>query len=73
MSDAGEPRSSGGGSGTMILAMLLIVVLVVVLWFVFAGGGGRDEGDVEVNVPTTEVDVPENVDVNVKSSGDNNP
>ncbi|HEX2079339.1 MAG TPA: hypothetical protein VHG08_16555 [Longimicrobium sp.] len=61
---------SGGGS-TMMLGLLVVVVLALVIWFVTRGGG--EDAEVDVNVPkveTTEVNVPENVDVEVKSSGD---
>lgn len=64
-------RGTGGGGGsTMMLGLLVVVVLALVIWLVARGGG--DDADVEVNLPkveTTEIDVPENVNVEVKSSG----
>ena len=67
-----DNRGAGGGGGsTMLLGLVVLVVLVLVVWLVMRGGG--DDTDIDVNVPkveTTEVNVPENVDVEVKSSGD---
>lgn len=67
-----DNRGAGGGGGsTMILGLLVVVVLAVVIWLVTRGGG--EDAEVDVNVPkveTTEINVPENVDVEVKSSGD---
>lgn len=60
----GTGRANSGS--TMLLGLLLLVVLVLVVWLVMRGGG--EEADVEVNVP--QVEAPENVDVEIKSSGD---
>ncbi len=72
-----EERAPRGGSGTVIVAILVIVVLLLVAWMVFGGRGatGGDGGtDIDISVPQAEapkVDVPENVNVDVRSSGGN--
>lgn len=67
MADVNTRGTGRANSGTtLLLTLLVIVVLVLVVWIVMRGGG--DDADVEVNVP--QVEAPEAVDVEVKSSGD---
>ena len=74
-----EERPGGSGAGMVIVAILVIVVLLLVAWMVFGGGGGAAGGNgdtnIDVNVPQAEapkIDVPENVNVDVRSSGGSN-
>lgn len=63
MSDVDAGGSGRGSGGTnMILVLLVVVVLALVAWLVMRGSAG-EQTDMDVNVPG-------NVDVEVKSSGD---
>lgn len=75
--------STGGdrGGGGALLAVLVIVVLLAVLYFVFSGAFNRAADDVGVNVnveapkvdvPDIKLEVPDKIDVDVKSDGDGN-
>jgi hypothetical protein len=60
----GAGRASNGS--TLLLGLVLLIVVAVTVWLVMRGS--RDEAHVDVNVP--QVEAPEHVDVDVKSSGD---
>ena len=72
--------STGGdrGGGGALLAVLVIIVLLAVLYFVFSGSFNRAT-DVNVNVeapkidvPDVKLEVPDKIDVDVKTDGDGN-
>ena len=63
------PVDGGRGSGGLILAIVLVVALLLVAWVLF-GRGDAEAPDVNVEVPSADaptVEVPEKVDVNVKT------
>jgi hypothetical protein len=75
--------STGGdrGGGGALLAVLVIIVLLAVLYFVFSGSFNRAADDVGVNVnveapkvdvPDVKLEVPDKIDLDVKTDGDGN-
>ncbi|HEX8573945.1 MAG TPA: hypothetical protein VF759_14465 [Allosphingosinicella sp.] len=70
-----------GGGGGVLLAVLLIVALLAILYFVFSGSFNRaaDEVGVNVNVeapkvavPDVDINVPDKIDLDVKTDGEGN-
>ena len=61
------------GAGTLMMGVLLVVVLLMVGWLLFGGGDRGGETNIDVDLPSTEapeVDVPEKVDVEVKTGSE---
>jgi hypothetical protein len=71
-----RPVREGSNSGMVIVAILVVAVLLLVAWMAFGRGGTTDGGNtVDVNVPQAEapsINVPENVNVDVNTSGSGN-
>ena len=63
--------NGGGGGGGAIIAVVLLLVVVVLLFLYFSGYLGRaaDETDININVDTPALEVPEvrvpDIDVNL--------
>lgn len=62
------PASDSGGSGVLI-GVIVLVALAVIVWFWGIPMMRQQTSKTEINLPPTQIVVPDKVDVNINQTG----